>query len=398
MTRCKTGLQMPKPFIIGLEASVEDSAAMTTDEVYKAVGHNTGNLAFHFAIKKILGRSIETTSLTPAGRRVESFGDIGVLPCANQVGAHSDLGKTAETVSKLDCSLVSIGLGAQSDPKFEKIPAVPDGTIRWIKEIAKRSPKGKPNISVRGPFTKQVLDHYGAGENAVVLGCPTLFINPDPRLGNTIAERAKRSSFDRVCVASAHHAWKHMTRLETSLTRIMAATDGSYIVQSPIEMIAMARGDWNGIPESTVESMRLFTAPELTTEEFKRWSFRYARAFMNISAWMEYLRSYDLVVGARIHGVMLALQAGVPGLCIAHDSRTRELCETMMVPYVMLSDVSAGIRRDQLPDLFKFDAEAFNAHRRELGAKFATFLSDNDLAPVAEFAPLLGTRAPELVG
>lgn len=384
---------MPKSFIIGLEDSVDDSALMTTSDVYNTVGHNTGNLAFHYAIKKILGNKTATVGWSAEPEVINRYGDIGVLPCANQIGAHADLRRSGEAFSKLNCHLVAIGLGAQGDMKFENIPKVPDGTLRWISEIAKRSPNGKPNIAVRGNYTKKVMDYYGVGDQSTVLGCPTFFINPDPQLGDKIAERARKSSFDRVCIASGHHLWTHMSRMEASLTRIMAATNGTYIVQSPIEMIAMARGDWHNLSEETVESMRRFITPELTIEEFHRWSFRHARAFMNIPAWMEHLRSYDFVVGARIHGVMLALQAGVPGLCIVHDSRTRELCETMMVPFVMLPEVATGIRRDQLLSLFKFDAAKFNARRHELGAKFSSFLHDNDLEPIDKFLPLLSGGA-----
>jgi hypothetical protein len=97
---------------------------------------------------------------------------------------------------------------------------------------------------------------------------------------------------------------------------------------------------------------------------------------------MEYLRGFDFVIGARIHGVMLGLQAGVPSLCIAHDSRTRELCETMKVPFVMARDVSGGVSREDLGRLFVFDADEFDQNRAKLAAGFQTFLEANGLGSV----------------
>ena len=81
---------------------------------------------------------------------------------------------------------------------------------------------------------------------------------------------------------------------------------------------------------------------------------------------------------------MLALQAGVPAVCIAHDSRTLELCQTMLVPHILAKDIASGVSRDQLLDLFaQFDATAFDANRRMLARRYVDFLTFNGLAPVS---------------
>ncbi len=94
---------------------------------------------------------------------------------------------------------------------------------------------------------------------------------------------------------------------------------------------------------------------------------------------MEYLRRFDFIVGARIHGVMLAIQAGVPGLCIAHDSRIRELCEKCMIPYVMADDVKEGIQLQDLPHLAEFDGKAFDRNRANIAKEYQTFFANNGL-------------------
>lgn len=96
---------------------------------------------------------------------------------------------------------------------------------------------------------------------------------------------------------------------------------------------------------------------------------------------MAHLREFDFAIGTRIHGVMLALQAGVPALCTAHDSRTLELCRLMMVPHVIASEVPRRLTPDALRDMFVFDATRFDDNRRFLCRVYVDFLRRNGLLP-----------------
>lgn len=57
----------------------------------------------------------------------------------------------------------------------------------------------------------------------------------------------------------------------------------------------------------------------------------HARAFFDLPSWISHLGECDFAVGARTQSVMLARQAGMPALCIAHDSRTLEMCQLCRV-------------------------------------------------------------------
>jgi polysaccharide pyruvyl transferase WcaK-like protein len=94
---------------------------------------------------------------------------------------------------------------------------------------------------------------------------------------------------------------------------------------------------------------------------------------------MEFLLGFDFVVGTRIHGAMLGLQAGIPSLCIAHDSRTREMCEVMQVPFVMAADVRTGTTLSDLLGRFRFDARSFDENRRMLADRLNEFPFCNGL-------------------
>lgn len=48
----------------------------------------------------------------------------------------------------------------------------------------------------------------------------------------------------------------------------------------------------------------------------------------------EFLRQQNaFVLTPRIHGAMISISAELPALCIAHDSRVQELCETHKIPH-----------------------------------------------------------------
>ncbi|MBK1657312.1 hypothetical protein CKO45_03590 [Paracraurococcus ruber] len=382
-------MPLSSTFILGIQDSVDGVCHLGTKAAYDAVGHNVGNLAFHYAMTKILGGPQDSLEWHVDPERMNAMARLGVMPCANQIGPHADYGRLADRFATLRIPLVAVGMGAQGGADYA-LPEVPEGTRRWIEEIAKRSPRGAPNIGLRGPFTLKVLEQCGLGDRAVVTGCPTLFLNPDPMLGRRIAAKAAKP-FAHVAMAAGHQKWRQLSALEASLTRILDESGGSYIVQSPIEMVALARGEADSLPEEDLVELRDYARPGTTLDEFKRWSRRHARAFFNISEWMEHLRGVDFVAGTRIHGIVLALQAGTPGLCIAHDSRTRELCETMGVPFIMAGEVIRGTTLEELRSRFVFDGEAFDAHRRAMARTMDGFLQSNALAPSAWLGRIIGS-------
>jgi hypothetical protein len=144
-------------------------------------------------------------------------------------------------------------------------------------------------------------------------------------------------------------------------------------------MVQIARGETDSVGAEVLNQCRDFACPHLSPEEFLRWSHRHGEVFFDVASWMSYYRRFDFVIGMRIHGVMLALQAGVPAVCIAHDSRTRELCEFMGVPHVLASKVISGIHRDQLADFWDMDMQSFDANRLDLAGKYGKFLNGNGL-------------------
>ncbi|QBY49679.1 polysaccharide pyruvyl transferase family protein [Cupriavidus oxalaticus] len=378
-----------RPFLFGFQPSIDTAPFLPTESAYHQVGDNTGNLAFCYAIDRLLGEGLASTLWHTNPERLKTFGDVGVLTLANQLGPHANLGYLNNSFRKIkDVSLVGIGLGAQAAPNQDRVE-VPEGTLEWVRVIQERSPTSAPNIAVRGDFSMRVLEHYGLAEKAVATGCPTLFISPDRSLGQTIYQRFS-PKMGRIAVTAGHQRWTHLAQLEASLVALSQCGGGAYICQSPLEMVQIGRGEVHLLDPQSRDQCRAYTAPWMSNEEFINWSQRYACSFFSAAAWLEYLRRFDFVVGTRIHGVMLALQVGIPALCIVHDSRTTELCETMAVPYVKAQDHRLGITRDQLPSLFKFDPDAFDKNRVKRARIFADFLRSNELVAAPYLSGLAG--------
>jgi len=95
---------------------------------------------------------------------------------------------------------------------------------------------------------------------------------------------------------------------------------------------------------------------------------------------MEHLRRHDFVVGLRIHGAMLAIQAGVPAMCVTHDSRTEELCQTMGIPYVPVERImSDNLDVSRVLSAMEFNPDEFDRTRRQLARRYRDVLSGSGI-------------------
>lgn len=365
-------------FTLGLNESVDDSGNMDTKVLYDLVGQNPGNLAFHYGINRLIGFVPNSTPWGSSADKINIMGDIGIIPCANQLGVHTDMASLANNLNGVNAKLVAVGLGAQSTVGLDGIPELTQGTLSWLEQVVKHAASNSPNITVRGDFTLKVMEHYGYGGNAVSLGCPSLLINKSRDLGERL-EKKYNSPYRKVAVAAGQIHWASMSALEASLVRIMEDTKGAYIVQSTDETIALSRNDFSYVDEKFKDKLRLYLKLNMDERQFDDWIRQYMISFYHVPSWMEYLRRFDFVVGARIHGIILAMQVGVPGLCIAHDSRIRELCEKCKIPFVMAKDVKDGMTIQDLRTLSVFDGKAFDKNREEIAAEYQKFFVNNGI-------------------
>ncbi|GAA5233036.1 polysaccharide pyruvyl transferase family protein [Verticiella sediminum] len=287
----------------------------------------------------------------------------------------------ASNLEKSGLPIVAIGLGAQAD-NYDHDIQLSEGTRRWVEVIAKSTKTC--NIYTRGPYTSDQIEKLGINGSVVTGGCPSYFINPEPKLGQRVAERWSQIEVPRsISVAAGHQAWLHTREIEHQLIALMMdpACPGQYVVQSMEEMVKISRGVFEGISDHNIKALRNHTVPHYSFDEFKSWCNNYARSFYDVPAWMDSLRRYDLTIGTRYHGIALALQAERMGLTITIDSRTRELCENTGVPHIAAGDIKGAITRSNLKRMIKFDSAKYDLHRSSAAARYRQFLMANGLQP-----------------
>ena len=382
--------ELPQCFVIGLQPKI-DSALLPTEVASRRCGQNTGNLVAGFALCRHLDFP-EVLDFGAPLAQMNRSGRIGVVQGANQLGAHFNGGRWLQPIDAVEFDLAIVGVGIQGPLTLSRSSgqrwtaesradeSIPQEAFDWIARIAERAPNAAANIGVRGKVTQEALAQRGFAERVEIIGCPSLFINPNARLGVQIAANA--GAPERIAVLAGHDAWRDLQPVEAELARLVSETSGSYIGQHGNRIMKITRGEADQLPEEDLLACRDYICPSLTSEQFKAWCGAYGNLFFNVSAWIEHYRRFDFVVGLRLHGVVLALQAGVPALCIAHDARMLELCQTMRIPHALPVQIEQGITAKDLHQLATFDAEAFDANRRALCRNYLGFLRKNGLKPV----------------
>lgn len=372
----RPGVAARRPVILGKTGRVKGfRAGDSIDEPFRQTG-NTGNIAFQTAISEVLfGSGVSSTSYGANQRVTAALGDTFVIPCANQLGKHTNLQSQMEYLQTQSQAVVAIGLGRQNDDDGS-IPVLQAGTKGWLHEVCARSPSGNPNVAVRGEYSRRIMEKYGLGKSAVVLGCPSLHLSADRQLGATIA-KAVTWPPRRVAVTGGSTP-RIPSVLESSLADLATKTGGRYIVQHPVSMVKLANGEFDGVAPAEIEGLRKLIRPEDSLKDFVKWVKDHFSVFFDVDDWWKCIRSHDFVIGTRFHGTMLAIQAGVPALCVVHDSRTLELCQTMKLPYCLAEDViKGGIGLGTVERYFQFSPSEFDVRRRELAEGFSEFLKGN---------------------
>lgn len=368
--------------ILGPLRREEDCFLASSEALFQVCGGNTGNFAFVEAIYRHCAPNAGIFPWHVSREEAREKCDVLLFAAANQLGAHNDLGWLASRFEAIGLPVVALGLGAQA-PDLKSTIVLPAGTDRWIRTVAALAPNRRPNIGVRGEFTREQLERLGLDDRAVVIGCPSNFLNHAPEFYQTLARNVQTRSIQRIGVAAGHRHFAGAVEIERTLAEMVTQTGGAYIVQASLDMLRLSRNEFDLIDPAEFEALRQFVAPDLDADGFRVWCKRNAICFSDATSWLEALRCFDFVVGARYHGVMLAIQAGTPGGVIAHDSRTLELCETTAIPARRPSETPRAFAAADLFELFPFNVAQYASRREELRQRYVELLTNCGIAPNA---------------
>jgi Polysaccharide pyruvyl transferase len=367
---------------------IPDSFLMPTREALEvAAGRNTGNLAFRYAVARhVTSPKVHVPwGADPGWVRGEC--DLLVIPSSNQAHPETDFARRADFLEAVDLPCLPVGLGAQA-PRLGAEVTFPPGTLRYLRALSERSRR----IGVRGAYTAEVLARVGV-RNTVVIGCPSHFINPLPTLGAVLERKLRRGVFRWLAVTAGDLTPAHRP-LERKLFAWLLRREGAYVCQSHPGLVSLARNRPDEVTPAEVDEIRRYLQPRRARlrprSEFLAAARQLFRVFFDAGAWLEFLTGFDLAVGARLHGNLLAVQAATPGVCVHHDARTEELCRTTALPHVAVEGLLAARRPQDLVARAAFDGSDFDRKRAALARAYCDLLAESgvgvrdDLTKLAE--------------
>ncbi len=371
--------------LLGLTTYMPDVAFLSIDEfIKKYTSNNNGNLVYTYALAQIL-------DIGPMSIRWRRFSkeqypevEILILPLANQLGSHIDLSDIAEAFKKIDIPIVAVGLGYQCSFDGIEPKDIPQGTWNWFDEITKHAQGNNPNISLRGQGTYDLISKRNKEKHCIVTGCPSNFINPSTNLGFEISKKEIPDN-PRFAVAAGNPYHVDFKPIEQSLVKMVNESDGLYICQNPEVFMKLSRQEIDSIPKKEYIAAKSYLSPSSTKEEFERWFKNKSHVFFDVPEWLETIKRFDIVVGARIHGTLIGIQAGIPSLCICTDSRTLELCQIMHIPHINARNYLNGITKEEIIKIIRdWDWQKYDETRKHLASILLDFFEKNNV-PVANY-------------
>ncbi|CAN8074326.1 unnamed protein product [Agarophyton chilense] len=330
------------------------------EDALKDTGKNHGNLVWQFAT---MNRLVDFTSVTTCNNTRMTCqterSDLGerqmmfYRPIANIFDLTNTMTFAYERliVERDGDVLLFVGIGIQQffQPDIKIDDLNPGEHIRTTPKNFKFTEdamkmlstlqKYKMPMFVRGQFTLEATKHAGY-EYGISTGCPSLFINRDVLLGRSLATKYEALR-NRIGDRSLKIAFNMKPQLK--LTKIFVGLLNNY---PNSYMYAQTLDDLNQMKKAGIPFNRI-------------------KFISDAEEWMESLREMDVAFGARIHGNMIALGAGIPGFVIAPDHRVLELVERMKVPHTTIYD--ARLKEDlDVAKLFTdvgFSGKEFDSNR-----------------------------------
>lgn len=358
---------------LGAAIAPHDDKTLTAEQKFGYVGRNTGNLLIGQSIFDELVFSDFSYGVNFPPEEVNTKFDLIVIAAANFIFKNFDFGNMADFLEPTKLPILMVGLGAQAPDDGSKIEDIPAGTRRLLSIVADRSKV----IGVRGHYTAEVMNTFGH-KNIRPVGCPSLYraLKRDLRIKRVDSFASARISFNGSRNVVQHsHSPTAALKLEAKLLALALTNSHNYVLQSELPELFIAAGE-DMTPERTREitSILRHLGLHIAPEEYVQKVRENFKIFFDLGAWDEYIRNFDISIGSRFHGNLIALTNGVPAVLFTHDSRTTEMAELMHIPHMPV-DTAADADLEDVVGMADF--AAFERRYRVLYDGFAEFLTEN---------------------
>jgi hypothetical protein len=374
-------------------AGIGDTDGLTSNEMLKLAGANVGNFAFKYGIRKMVGEDVIFATYRTDPDYIRKHARALIVAEANLVNPQINYGAPANFIEAVDLPTFCLGIGAQAGNLGDQI-TIPEGTLRYLRAISRRS----PGFGVRGTYTKSIIDGLEV-PGARALGCPSFFINGNRDLWQSVIARVKAEDWNRMAVMEGIYAGGHpyaedVARLERRLFELVRFRGADYIAQAHPSIVNFAMGRGDVVDDKTLANLNKRLAPGMESRAFRELLSARSRVHVRTDHWIDSVRRYQAVVGTRIHGTILALQAERPAAMISHDSRTSELCETLGIPVTPLQEALGTGSLCDFDALFhkigRAAAVDLDAHRVSLAREILALMTEMGIPASPSFARLCG--------
>ena len=372
---------MNKIGLSGSNGRVDKSAFYTTDSLLHTVGQNTGNLLFQYAVTNSIDEDKVNLGqdLPWIPKLARENCRIIVIPSANFIREGADFTPFVDYLEKTQLPLLFLGLGAQAANYEQKKLELHPSVLRLLSLIKERS----NGVGVRGEFTAEILSQYGI-DDATVIGCPTNFINKSENFVSNLKAKWERTAHS--FITTGDEPWpKDLSKrdVERQMIDWTSKGHGVYLQQSCNPFVKYARQanphQLEEVPEKDENSIRAAIAPNMTNEEFRGFIATRMRLYFSVNQWLEDAARFDFSLGMRLHGNMASWQSGTPAVWLYHDSRTRELAETMALPHISHMEFLKLNSIEEMKASANFDFDVYAHRRNELKSRYHHLLSSNGI-------------------
>jgi hypothetical protein len=361
---------------------------------------------FQYAVTRMI--DAELTHISPAeapysDRSAYSDARALVFPAANHLRPGADWTGLNNYLNAAKIPLVVFGLGAQAPDREGEAATIEalktDTHVRRLVDILREK---AVLVTVRGPFSQAVCAELGLPD-VDPLGCPSVFLNPDPALGAGLSARfaalKTRTVAPRLAITAAAPFEIRDDPAKRELERRMFSwlrnTDGLYVQQSGgVSAMKATDGHWYDLDAETLHAIAGILAPQASALDVWALLARQGRFYTSAPDWISAMSDRELVLGTRLHGTMAALAAGAPAAIITHDSRTSELAATMHLPQVAMQQVMASPTLAAATAHIHFDGAAFDQWRAITAARMVAVCSRIGLPLKAPISALAGGDLP----
>lgn len=363
----------------------------TLPSALKAVGGNTGNILFCYGIATSVDDDLVPCHWSDGQQLAsDSHFDAVVLGAVNWLSVyhHNDNHKRANILRSLNRPILCIGLGVQSDVRTSKKLDFPDACLVFLAVLRSLD----ATVLVRDEFTFDQCVHYGL-KNVSVIGCPSNFIDLSSDQISSLAQKSSSSDLQRTVSLNHGYSRRDICRHGASLLDSVCNSGGIYVVQdnlnSEIEVVLSSMSDDRSISRRLPFRRRLLSfasSRSLIRHNLSKAGNR-AKVYFNPIDWMQGLRSSSLVLGSRIHGCIVALQAGITSAITTIDSRTEGLAETLAIPRVKIDrrdPMKKSVTPSRIIDLAGLDYAPYFRRRSYLLSAYKS--------SVAQFGLTLSSR------